>query len=71
MARAGGWTNWHVIDTRDTGRFTVGAMKGKSEPTVRKLLKRLRSLFPDTEFKMESNRSRIKWILDRPKRGKY
>ena len=71
MARAGGWMNWHVIDTRDTGRFTVGAMEGKSEPTVRKLMKRLRSLFPGSEFKMESNRSRVKWILERPKRGKW
>ena len=50
----GGWMNFHVIRPKETERFVLGHPDMKAQPTVRKLLKELRRLFPSQEFRIEA-----------------
>ena len=57
----GGWMNFHVIGPTETERFKLEHPDMQRQPTVRKLLKELRRIFPTQEFRMESKGQKSKW----------
>tara|TARA_A100001201_G_scaffold43097_1_gene43858 strand:+ start:795 stop:1016 length:222 start_codon:yes stop_codon:yes gene_type:complete len=57
------WENFHVVNTKDVTNFKLVGWEGP-EPTIRKLMKRLRTQFPHKEWRVEpySAYGSIKWI---------
>ena len=57
------WENFHVVNTKDVTNFRLVGWEGP-EPTIRKLMKRLRTQFPHKEWRVEpySAYGSIKWI---------
>jgi len=57
------WENFHVVNTNDVSTFRLVSWD-TPEPTIRKLMKKLRADFPHKEFRLQphSPYGSIKWI---------
>tara|TARA_R100001443_G_scaffold115653_1_gene133914 strand:- start:90 stop:296 length:207 start_codon:yes stop_codon:yes gene_type:complete len=57
------WNNFHVVNTKDVTNFRLSSWDAP-EPTIRKLMKRLRTQFPNEEWRVQpcNKYGSIRWI---------
>jgi hypothetical protein len=61
MTRKYGWLTFHVVRPKDTQSFKLGSKDYKPQPTLRKLMKELRRVFPKQEFSLEAKGRKSDW----------